>query len=206
MTCSARHSRIFQSFQSKNKFFNSSFDPQQIQTKVLSLLSVTKKMFLKSFLLCLLSSYAMASLVISPREPGVTNPYHNYLRFADMIVCNVVVDQWIQVGSCSFMDYCNTSNKIQVIPADGKDCKIYTDDPSFVISSIKVHRSMPAYTAQVNSTANSESEVIGVYDERVTGGRVCGPEAEVCHFTTIASLYSWCYVSYPPDPSPLCEV
>eukprot|EP00008_Paramoeba_atlantica_P003293 CAMPEP_0201475638 /NCGR_PEP_ID=MMETSP0151_2-20130828/1019_1 /ASSEMBLY_ACC=CAM_ASM_000257 /TAXON_ID=200890 /ORGANISM="Paramoeba atlantica, Strain 621/1 / CCAP 1560/9" /LENGTH=145 /DNA_ID=CAMNT_0047855781 /DNA_START=25 /DNA_END=462 /DNA_ORIENTATION=- len=145
----------------------------------------------------------MASLVLSPREPGVTNPYAYYLRFADKIVCDAVVAEWIQVGNCSFIDYCNTSSKIQIL-YELNDCKIYTDDPSFVISSLRVHRAITAYTTKVNSTANSVSDVIGVFDERVTGGRVCGPEAEVCHFTTIASLYSWCWV-FSPD-SQLCEV
>ena len=135
----------------------------------------------------------MASLVLEPREPGVTDPPARYLEFAGMIVCDAVVAEWLQVGNCSFIDYCDTSNKIYLFKTDG-DCKIYTDDPSFIISSLKVHKAITSYTTRVNSTANSESRAIGVFDQRVTGGRVCGPDAEVCHFTTIASVYSWCFV------------
>ena len=92
-----------------------------------------EKMFLKIVLLSLLLSYAMASLVISPNPDG---PVGNSIRFADKIVCDVVVAQWLQEGSCSFYDYCTTRNSIVLANWTSEpdfECKIYTEDPSYYV-------------------------------------------------------------------------
>ena len=162
-------------------------------------------MFLKSFLLCLLSSYAMASLVISPNPD--TDPKF-YIRFADKIVCDVVVAQWFQEGSCSFYDYCESLNSIVLANWTGQpdlECKISTDDPHYFVGKMMVARGMERHQVKAVPLPDNFEYNFNYLQStfpKVIGGEVCSypnPNrgefayvAETCYFTSAAAMNTWC--------------
>ena len=161
-------------------------------------------MFLKSFLLSLLLSYAMASLVISPRPDNIPA---SYIRFADKIVCDVVVAQWLQEGSCSFYDYCDTLNSIALANWTGQpdlECKISTEDPSYYLGVLMVSRGMERHEVKAVPLPDFEYnfDFLQATSPKIIGGEVCSypnPNrgevvymAETCYLTSAAAMNTWC--------------
>ena len=149
----------------------------------------------------------MASLVISPTPD--TDP-RTYIRFADMIVCNAVVDQWIQEGSCSFYDYCTTLNSIELANysdwsgQQDLECKIYTEDPHYFVGAVMVSRAMERHQVKAVPLPDFEYnfEYLQSTFPKVIGGEVCSYpnpnrgqfafSAETCYETSAAAINTWC--------------
>ena len=148
------------------------------------------KMLKLILLVALMSSCAMASLVIRPRPSGVTRPTTQYIRFADMIVCDAVIAEWNQVGDCSFVDYCDTFNAIQIWEPSS-NCKIYTNSSDFTVSSMEVHSSIVSHYTETSDSTCVKYFTAAAKDTRTYGGHVCGPY-EYCHYTSRACLNTWC--------------
>eukprot|EP00008_Paramoeba_atlantica_P013080 CAMPEP_0201474774 /NCGR_PEP_ID=MMETSP0151_2-20130828/216_1 /ASSEMBLY_ACC=CAM_ASM_000257 /TAXON_ID=200890 /ORGANISM="Paramoeba atlantica, Strain 621/1 / CCAP 1560/9" /LENGTH=151 /DNA_ID=CAMNT_0047854675 /DNA_START=138 /DNA_END=593 /DNA_ORIENTATION=- len=147
----------------------------------------------------------MASLVLSPKSD--TDQMAYYLRFADKIVCDVVVAQWLQEGSCSFYDYCTTLNSIVLANYSNQDvfdCKIYTDDPAYYVGVLMVSRSLERHQVKAVPLPDFEYnfDYLQATSPKVIGGEVCshpnplrrGVEfrAETCYLTSAAAMNTWC--------------